>query len=28
VVWSMPALANKCVFVRNDQEIVCVDLAE
>lgn len=28
VVWSMPAFASKCVFVRNDKEIVCVDLSE
>ena len=28
VVWSHPALANKKLFVRNDKEIVCVDLAE
>jgi outer membrane protein assembly factor BamB len=27
VVWSHPAFANKCIFVRNDQEIVCVNLA-
>jgi len=27
VVWSHPAYANKCVFVRNDKEIVCVHLA-
>ncbi len=28
VVWSHPAFADKCAFVRNDKEIVCVDLAE
>lgn len=28
VVWSHPAFANKSVFARNDQEIVCVSLAE
>ena len=28
VVWCHPAFANKCVFVRNDKEIVCVSLAE
>jgi outer membrane protein assembly factor BamB len=28
VVWSHPAFANKCVFVRNDKEIVCVSLAQ
>ena len=27
VVWSHPAYANKCVYVRNDKEIVCVNLA-
>jgi hypothetical protein len=27
VVWSHPAFANKCVFARNDEEIVCVPLA-
>jgi len=26
VVWSQPAFANRCVFVRNDREIVCVSL--
>lgn len=26
VVWSHPAYANKCVFVRNDKEIICVSL--
>jgi outer membrane protein assembly factor BamB len=28
VVWTHPAFANKCVFVRNDKEIVCYSLAE
>jgi outer membrane protein assembly factor BamB len=28
VVWSHPAYANKCAFVRNDKEIVCVSLAK
>jgi outer membrane protein assembly factor BamB len=28
VVWSHPAFADKCVFARNDKEIVCVSLAE
>jgi outer membrane protein assembly factor BamB len=28
VLWSHPAYANKCVFVRNDKEIVCYSLAE
>lgn len=27
VVWSHPAYSNKCVFARNDKEIVCVSLA-
>lgn len=27
VVWCHPAFANKCLFVRNDKEIVCVSLA-
>jgi outer membrane protein assembly factor BamB len=27
VVWSHPAFAGKCVFARNDKEIVCVSLA-
>jgi outer membrane protein assembly factor BamB len=28
IVWSHPAYANKCVFVRNDSEIRCISLAE
>ena len=28
VVWSHPAFANRCVYVRNDKEIVCVSMAE
>lgn len=28
VVWSHPAFANKCVFMRNDEEIVCASLAK
>jgi hypothetical protein len=28
VVWSPPAYANRCVFVRNDEEIICVSMAE
>jgi len=28
VVWSHPAFANKCVFARNDKELVCVSLAK
>lgn len=27
VCWSHPAYANKCVFARNDEEIVCASLA-
>ena len=27
VVWSHPAFANKCVYARNDHEMVCVSLA-
>ena len=26
VVWSHPAFAGKCMFARNDQELICVDL--
>ena len=28
VVWSHPAFANKCAFIRNDKEIICVSLAK
>ena len=28
VVWSHPAFASKCMFARNDKEIVCVSLAK
>jgi len=28
VVWSHPAFAQKCVFARNDEELVCVSLAK
>ncbi len=28
VVWTHPAYADKCIFVRNDKEIICVSLAE
>ncbi len=28
VVWSHPAFADRCVFARNDKEIVCVNLAQ
>jgi len=27
VVWSMPAFANKHAYIRNDNRIICVDLA-
>ncbi len=27
VVWSHPAFANRCVYVRNDREIICASLA-
>lgn len=27
VLWSHPAFANRCVYLRNDKEIVCVSLA-
>lgn len=27
VVWSHPALANRCIYLRNDKEIACVSLA-
>ncbi len=28
VVWSHPAFADRCVFTRNDKEIICVSLAK
>ena len=28
VVWSHPAFANRCCFVRNDNELLCVSLAK
>lgn len=28
VVWSMPAFANKRTYIRNDEEIICLDLAK
>ncbi|MFO0967463.1 MAG: PQQ-binding-like beta-propeller repeat protein [Gemmataceae bacterium] len=28
VIWSHPAFAGKCVFARNDREIVCVSMAQ
>ncbi len=27
VVWSHPAFANRCIFARNDKELVCVSMA-
>jgi outer membrane protein assembly factor BamB len=27
VAWSHPAFANRCVYARNDRELVCVDLS-
>ena len=28
IVWSHPAFADKCVFARNDKELICVSLAK
>lgn len=28
VVWSHPAFANRCIFARNDKEIICADLSK
>lgn len=28
VVWSVPALADRCAYIRNDKEIICVDLGK
>ena len=28
IVWSHPAFANRCVYARNDKQLLCVDLAE
>jgi hypothetical protein len=28
VVWSHPAFANRCLYARNDKEIICVSLAD
>ena len=28
IVWSHPAFANRCIFARNDEELVCISLAE
>ena len=27
ILWSHPAYADKCIFVRNDLELICVDLS-
>jgi hypothetical protein len=27
VVWSHPAFADRCIFARNDKEIICASLA-
>ena len=27
VIWSHPAFADRCMFARNDKEIICVSLA-
>ena len=27
LVWSHPAFANRCIYARNDEEIICVSLA-
>lgn len=27
VTWAHPAYANRCIFVRNDEKLICVDLA-
>ena len=27
VVWSQPAFANRHVYIRNDNELICVDVA-
>jgi hypothetical protein len=27
VVWSHPAFAQRCLFARNDKEIICVSMA-
>jgi hypothetical protein len=26
VIWSHPAFANRCVYARNDKEIICVSM--
>lgn len=28
VVWCHPAFAERCMFVRNDEELICVSLAK
>jgi outer membrane protein assembly factor BamB len=28
VVWTHPAFANKCAYIRNDKEVICVSLAK
>lgn len=28
VVWTCPAFADKCAFIRNDKEVICVSLAK
>jgi outer membrane protein assembly factor BamB len=28
VVWSHPAFANRCIYARNDKELICASLAE
>jgi len=28
VCWSHPAFANKCIYARNDDELICIDLSE
>jgi outer membrane protein assembly factor BamB len=28
VCWSHPAFADKCIFVRNDEELICISLAK
>ena len=27
VVWSHPAFANRCIYARNDRELICVSLS-
>jgi hypothetical protein len=27
VVWTHPAFANRCAFIRNDKELICVSLS-